>query len=185
MKPKITRHVTGGDRLPWPPGPGGGTVNCNFNANGGAREKFKLHMADQSLAFPNAQRQQQNLWCWAASSINIEKFYNANSAWTQCTLVNDQEVSQFTEGPFVDATDKAVKIVRKLPKLKAAGFELRLLRIPAVYQMALWLHSTNEDLMVPLEPSSIGKEGKAMPADEFFGDLAELARAANFRSEPE
>lgn len=71
-------------------GNGGGSVNCQFNANGGSNEKFKLHMADQTLAFPNSERQQQNMWCWAASSINIEKFYNANSAWTQCTLVNDQ-----------------------------------------------------------------------------------------------
>ncbi|MFC0097689.1 papain-like cysteine protease family protein [Micromonospora marina] len=30
------------------------------------------------------------MWCWAASSINIEKFYNAASPWTQCSLVNDQ-----------------------------------------------------------------------------------------------
>jgi Papain-like cysteine protease AvrRpt2 len=67
---------------------GGGTVNCQYNANGGSHEKFKLHMADQSLNFPNAQRQERNMWCWAASSINIEMFYNPNSAWTQCTLVN-------------------------------------------------------------------------------------------------
>ncbi|WP_211588539.1 papain-like cysteine protease family protein [Allorhizocola rhizosphaerae] len=69
---------------------GGGLVNCQFNANGGSDEKFKLHMADQSLNFANAEIQQRNMWCWAASSINIEKFYNPASAWTQCTLVNDQ-----------------------------------------------------------------------------------------------
>ena len=69
---------------------GGGSVNCQFNANGGIHEKFKLHMADQTLNFPNAELQTQTWWCWAAGSINIEKFYDANSAWTQCTLVNDQ-----------------------------------------------------------------------------------------------
>ncbi|MFC0097690.1 hypothetical protein ACFFKH_09130 [Micromonospora marina] len=105
------------------------------------------------------------------------------SAETTAGPDGSQEVSQFTEGPFVDATDKALKVVRKLPKLEAAGFELRLLRIPAVYQMALWLHSAKEDLLVPLAPSSIGKEGKAMPASEFFADLAELARSTSFRSE--
>jgi len=107
------------------------------------------------------------------------------SAETSAGPDGTQEVSRFVEGPFVAATDKALKIIRKLPKLEAAGFDLRLLRIPAVYQMALWLHSAEEDLLVPLEPSSIGKEGKAMPADEFFGDLAELARATSFRSEPD
>lgn len=105
------------------------------------------------------------------------------SAETSAGSEGTQEVSSFTEGPFVAATDKAMKFVRKLPKLEAAGFELRLLRIPAVYQMALWLHSADEDLMVPLEPSSIGKEGKAMPADQFFSDLAELGRTTSFRTE--
>ena len=71
-------------------GNGGGSVNCQFNASGGIHEKFKLHMADQTLNFPNAELQTQTWWCWAAGSINIEKFYDANSAWTQCTLVNDQ-----------------------------------------------------------------------------------------------
>jgi hypothetical protein len=88
------------------------------------------------------------------------------------------EVSQFTEGPFVAETDKAVKAVRRLPQLEAAGFELRLLRIPALYVMALWLHSPAADLMVPLAPSPIRKEGKPVPAAEFFTDLSDLARQA-------
>jgi hypothetical protein len=44
--------------------------------------------------------------------------------------------------------------------------------------MALWLHSPAKDLLVPLAPSPIGKEGKPVPATEFFADLAELARQA-------
>lgn len=101
-------------------------------------------------------------------------------ASAETTLAPDgtQEVSQFTEGPFVAATDKAVKAVRKLPQLEVAGFELRLLRIPALYVMALWLHAPATDLLVPLAPSSIGKEGKPMPAAEFFADLSELASTA-------
>jgi hypothetical protein len=89
-----------------------------------------------------------------------------------------QEVSQFTEGPFVAETDKAVKAVRKLPQLAAAGFELRLLRIPALYVMALWLHSPVTDLLVPLSPSPVGKDGKPTPAAEFLADLSELAGRA-------
>lgn len=89
-----------------------------------------------------------------------------------------QEVSQFTEGPFVAETDKAVKAVRRLPQLAAAGFELRLLRIPALYVMALWLHAPLTDLVVPLAPSPFRKEGKPMPAAEFLADLSELAGQA-------
>ncbi|KOX19190.1 hypothetical protein ADK67_34085 [Saccharothrix sp. NRRL B-16348] len=100
------------------------------------------------------------------------------SAETSPTADGDQEVSQFTEGPFVAETDKAVKIVRKLPQLTAAGFELRLLRIPALYVMALWLHSPVTDLLVPLAPSPVGKDGKPVPAAEFLADLVELAGRA-------
>lgn len=101
------------------------------------------------------------------------------SAETVLAPDGTQEVSQFTEGPFVLATDKAVKAVRKLPQLEAAGFELRLLRIPALYVMALWLHSPTVDLLVPLDPSPIGKEGKPVPAAEFLAELADLARTTS------
>lgn len=102
-------------------------------------------------------------------------------ASAETTLAPDgtQEMSQFTEGPFVLSTDKTVKAVRKLPQLEAAGFELRLLRIPALYVMALWLHSPAADLLVPLEPSPIGKEGKPVPAAQFLAELSELASATN------
>lgn len=100
------------------------------------------------------------------------------SAETTLTPDGTHEVSQFTEGPFVGETDKAVKAIRRLPQLEAAGFELRLLRIPALYVMALWLHAPVTDLLVPLAPSPIGKDGKAMPATEFFADLASLASEA-------
>ena len=98
-------------------------------------------------------------------------------ASAETTLAPDgtQEASSFNEGPFVAETDKAVKSIRKLPQLEAAGFELRLLRIPALYVMALWLHAPATDLVVPLAPSPIGKDGKAMPAAEFLADLSELA----------
>jgi hypothetical protein len=104
------------------------------------------------------------------------------SAETTVAQDGTEEVAQINEGPFAAATDKAVKIIRKLPKLQARGYELRLLRIPAVYLMALWLHSAEEDLLVPLEPSPIGKEGKAVPAQEFFSDLAERISAVPPRS---
>lgn len=101
-------------------------------------------------------------------------------ASAETTLAPDgtHEVSQTTEGQFVAATDNAVKAVRNLPQLEAAGFELRLLRIPALYVMALWLHAPATDLLVPMTPSPIGKEGKPIPPAEFFADLSELAAQA-------
>jgi hypothetical protein len=34
------------------------------------------------------QRQQQNNWCWSATSTSVELFYNSASAWTQCSVAN-------------------------------------------------------------------------------------------------
>ncbi|WP_218006173.1 hypothetical protein, partial [Nocardia tenerifensis] len=101
------------------------------------------------------------------------------SAETTLAPDGSQEMSQFTEGPFVLATDQTLKTVQKLPQLSAAGFELRLLRIPALYVMALWLHAPMADLLVPLAPSPIGKEGKPVPSAQFLSELAELAHAAS------
>lgn len=65
----------------------GGTVNCQYNARGGGNESFFLNMADQKLVF-TMQQQTQQMWCWDAASVSIAAYYNANSAWTQCTLAN-------------------------------------------------------------------------------------------------
>lgn len=98
-------------------------------------------------------------------------------ASAETTLARDgtHEVSQTNEGQFVAATHNAVTAVRNLPQLKADGFDLRLLRIPALYVMALWLHAPATDLLVPMAPSPIAKEGNPMPPAEFFADLSELA----------
>ena len=64
---------------------GGGQVNCQFSA--GAYEKFVLNMADQDVAFV-IQRQEQNMWCWDATSVSVAKFYDPATMWTQCTLAN-------------------------------------------------------------------------------------------------
>ncbi|MFI6175588.1 hypothetical protein ACIA8R_08625 [Nonomuraea sp. NPDC051191] len=84
---------------------------------------------------------------------------------------------QFNEGRFAAATAAAVNAARALPVLRLAAFELRLLHTPSLYLMALWLHSPATDLLVPLAPSPIGREGQAVPPAQLFGDLARQARA--------
>ncbi|WP_197289749.1 fascin domain-containing protein [Saccharothrix sp. NRRL B-16348] len=66
---------------------GSGTVNCQFDANGGIHEKFVLDLADQSVDF-DMQHQEQTWWCWNAASVSVAKFYNRNAAWTQGLLAN-------------------------------------------------------------------------------------------------
>jgi hypothetical protein len=65
----------------------GGTVNCQYNAKGGANESFFLNMADQALVFA-MQQQTQQMWCWDATAVSVANYYNPNSGWTQCTLAN-------------------------------------------------------------------------------------------------
>ncbi|MTL14594.1 hypothetical protein GL307_24505 [Nocardia seriolae] len=70
-------------------GAGGGTVNCQFAADGGTYEKFVLALADQRLDF-QIQRQQQTQWCWAATSASVAAYFDAATPWTQCTVVNGE-----------------------------------------------------------------------------------------------
>lgn len=68
---------------------GGGTVNSQFGADGGIHEKFYLTMDDQRLDF-NMQRQEQTMWCWDAATVSTAAYYNPATAWTQCTLANEE-----------------------------------------------------------------------------------------------
>jgi hypothetical protein len=68
---------------------GGGLVNCQLNANGGAHESFVLSRDDQLLNF-QMQPQQQTFWCWSACTVSIEKYYNPTTDLTQCTLANTE-----------------------------------------------------------------------------------------------
>jgi hypothetical protein len=95
-------------------------------------------------------------------------------------VIAGAEVSETPERTFppsfyrsssVGATATAINTARALPQLEAAGFDLRLLRIPELYQVALWLHSPHTDLLIPLAPSPIGNEGKITPPSVFFREL--------------
>jgi hypothetical protein len=44
---------------------------------------------DSVLRF-TMQRQEQDNWCWAATSVSIAKFYDPSSNWTQCAMANGQ-----------------------------------------------------------------------------------------------
>lgn len=67
----------------------GGTVNCAFGG-AGPYEKF-LPIADDLRLVFTMEHQVQTNWCAFASTVSVAKYYNAGSAWTQCSLVNDQK----------------------------------------------------------------------------------------------
>lgn len=57
---------------------------------------------------------------------------------------------RFTRGPFASATVDALHAAERLPQIARADYELRLLNIPAVYLVALWLHSAKDDILIPM-----------------------------------
>lgn len=67
---------------------------------------------------------------------------------------DNTEVTALNEGPFASEPDAQLKALRQA---RANGtFELRILRIPEVYLMAVWLHAREFDLVVPLKPAPAG-----------------------------
>ena len=74
----------------------------------------------------------------------------------------DLAFASLTHGPFTGATVDGLHAAERLPQVEKADYELRLLKVPAVYLVALWLHGANEDLLVPLgEPPAGLKRNKA------------------------
>lgn len=79
-----------------------------------------------------------------------------------------------TEGPYTEATARAVQEVEGWPVVAGGEYDLRLLRLPALYLMALWLRDRvgDADLLVPLEPAPTGIEaGRGYPAHELLAEL--------------
>ncbi|MBS0171935.1 MAG: hypothetical protein JSR62_16425 [Nitrospira sp.] len=87
--------------------------------------------------------------------------------------------SHISEGPFVASTAEALEFVRLHPELTAGDFELRLLQVPALHTMAVWLHpqAGKGDLLLPLAPSPVSvRRGQSIPAAQLLSELAEKAR---------
>ena len=66
----------------------------------------------------------------------------------------DIQFSSINSGPFVAATFQAFQTRLKDPELEQQEWDVRVLRVPALYLFALWLHSTGEreDRLIPIGP---------------------------------
>jgi hypothetical protein len=93
----------------------------------------------------------------------------------------DYAFASFNEGGFVAATAHAIQAAHVLPVVSQGAFELRLLNVPGLYVMALWLHQPNGtgDLLIPLAPSPVDvPTGEAVPAARLLAELAAKAESA-------
>jgi hypothetical protein len=96
---------------------------------------------------------------------------------TADALGKAQSVSSVNRGPFVEATQVGIREAERLPSVQNGSFELRLLRISALYIAALWLKDTvgDADTLIPLAPApDYLTPGQAYSAPEFL----DRARAA-------
>ena len=88
--------------------------------------------------------------------------------------------AQVTEGAYVHSTADALRAAEALDVVREGDFELRLLRVPALYLVALWLQAPDrDDVFVPLAPApSPFEAGRPYSEPEFAGAAAALAREA-------
>ena len=99
---------------------------------------------------------------------------------------DEQVFSALNEGRFVRSIADAIRTARALPEVNQDDFEPRLLRVPALYVTALWLHKAvgGGDLLVPLAPSPVNTPaGRPVPASQLIEELRYKAGQAN-RSAP-
>lgn len=82
--------------------------------------------------------------------------------------------ASFNVGPFVGGTRAAVRLLENLPNVRSGSFELRALRAPSVYAMAIWLKDLggSNDIIFPLAPSA----GPSGPV----GGLPPIQTSSNF-----
>jgi hypothetical protein len=86
---------------------------------------------------------------------------------------------QMNEGPYVEATASAIARAEEHPELADGDYEIRLLRIPALYFTGLWLKSDQDgtDRVIPLDPAPADIEpGDIHAPAELLATLAEHAR---------
>jgi hypothetical protein len=102
------------------------------------------------------------------------------SAETSVAPTGSEHVfSAFNSGPLVASTVEAIRMVQGLPQVSRGTFEMRLLRVPALYFTALWVHGAQatDDVLVPLEPSPGVVTGKPVPAAPLLQELASKAKS--------
>jgi hypothetical protein len=103
---------------------------------------------------------------------------------------DELQFSHLNTGPFVLETVNTLKQAEGLEAAIHTEYEARILKIPALYVMALWMHSDGDDILIPMPPTNDNLNPKQpySPAD-FFAALVSPAKSrldfdTNPRREP-
>ena len=88
------------------------------------------------------------------------------------------EFSSFTRGTELNGTERVLRSLDELPGVADREFELRLLRIPALYVRAIWLKvlQGDDDRLVPVSAPEDIRVGQPVPAARFLESMVDRAR---------
>lgn len=87
--------------------------------------------------------------------------------------------ASINHGPFVHSTVGALRTAEQDERVASGRFEVRLLRVVALYMTALWLHSSEigSDVFIPLSPAPGPLRADAVyDTRQFESDLAGMAK---------
>lgn len=87
--------------------------------------------------------------------------------------------AQFNSGPFVQSTADALQRAEQIAgAARGESFEPRLLHVPALHAMALWLHGGGraKDIVIPLKPAPAPvRPDRQYSVDEYLAALRQAA----------
>jgi hypothetical protein len=90
---------------------------------------------------------------WRYLLLNGTKAVGAVELNASDEIGNSLEFLSLQHTRFANSTIAALKKAEKLPQIKKQDYEPRYLIIPGVYFLAIWLHATSDDILIPLRPS--------------------------------
>lgn len=94
---------------------------------------------------------------------------------------NQSTFAGLHQGPFVAATVKGLMCAVDNQKY-TAEYELRFLKVPALYLMCLWFVNATDQLFMPLEPAPHGVEPCRLYSEkDLLNAVAPLAKDASIR----
>ncbi len=94
-------------------------------------------------------------------------------------VTSAMQLAYVNEGPFVAGTAEAVMVAEARFAGDARDYEWGLLRVPAGYTIALWLHAEDTDVFIPVAPAPAPlRANEAMEEGAFADALRPAAEAA-------
>jgi len=113
-------------------------------------------------------------WRFLTTTTDGRKISAEIDAITDGTVHN-----QLNQGPFIESTEQVLENLQNEPLVQQGNYTFSVLKIPALYLMAVWLHDQidQEDRLIPIPPNPDTLiSGRLYNLRDFLDALRELAR---------